>query len=311
MGERAGEAGMRVPATEQGGTLISTIRRRMPYFNPALRRIAEFTVQFPNRVKSMHISDLADNCEVSQSTITRFVKEIGVRSFQDMKIAIATELSQAPVETPEDGDQARVYEDITESDDHETVIRKIHFRLTDTLNETLVQIDPAVIKAAVDAIENSQLLAFFAMGSSTLAVENGLTRFLRIGKKCLFFKDQGVQQISAVALDPTVTAIAISNSGRTQPVVRALETAHDLGARTICITSFPDSPLVKHADIAIFTPSTSVPLGRPEYHESMVSKIAQIMIVDILYSAFAVRNFSRSITKLQETNEYTKSTRFI
>ncbi len=257
----------------------------------------------------MHIADLAAKCSVSQSTITRFVREMNVRSFQELKILLAEELSRGASE-PETGEEEKlVYEDITERDDHRTIMKKIHYRLVDTLNETLVNLDEEVVKAAVDAIDKAEMLAFFAMGSSTLPVENALMRFLRIGKKCVFFKDLSVQQISAVTLDKRTAAIGISNSGRTRMVVGALETAHQMGAKTICITSFPGSPIAKVSDITIFTPSFSVPFGRAEYHESMVSKIAQIMVIDILYSAYAVRHYKTSIEKLEETNKFTKASR--
>ena len=257
----------------------------------------------------MHIADFARNCAVSQSTITRFVREMSVKGFQEFKILLAEELSRAAPEPEVPAEEKLVYEDITARDDHRAIMKKIHFRLVDTLNETLVHLDPDVIKAAVDAIDKADTLAFFAMGSSTLAVENALMRFLRIGKKCIFFKDLSIQQMSAVSLDKSVAAVGISNSGRTRMVVSALETARAVGATTIGITSFPDSPLAKAATIKIFTPFFSVPFGRPEYHESMVSKIAQIMVIDILYSAYAVRHYKTSIAKLEETNKFTKASR--
>jgi hypothetical protein len=80
---------------------------------------------------------------------------------------------------------------------------------------------------------------------------------MQAGKKCLLFRDQASQLAAAALLSPEDAAIAISYSGRTEPVVEALRMARGRGAHTIAITSFEDSPLVKHADIALFTPAAS------------------------------------------------------
>ena len=299
---------MRDPDTSPN--VLTAIRPRLPYLNPALRRIANYTLRNPNDVKSLTIGELAEKCEVSESTITRFVKELDIRSFPQLKILIAEDLSRAPpVERNEDS--KLVYEDITGSDNLDTITRKIHYRLQHTLDETFAQLVTEDIEKAVEAIQRCETLAFFAVGSSTLAVESGLMRFLRVGKKCLFFEEQNIQQMSAVALDERSTAIGISNSGRSQAVVRALDIAKRAGATTICITAFPTSPIAAFSDIKLITPTTTVPLGRPEYHESMTSKFAQIAVMDLLYSIFAVRNYEHSIEKLEETNRVTEDTRLI
>jgi DNA-binding MurR/RpiR family transcriptional regulator len=288
--------------------VLALIRRRMPYLNPALRRIAKYALQHPTAVKSLTIGELAEKCEVSESTITRFVKDLDIRSFPELKILIAEDLSRAP--PIEETEQSKlVYEDITASDQLDTITQKIRYRLQHTLDETFAQLVASEVERAVQAIQSCETLAFFAVGSSTLAVDNGLMRFLRVGKKCFFFQEQNVQEMSAVALDSRSTAIGISNSGRSMAVVRALEMARKVGAATICITAFPYSPLASFADIKLITPTTTVPFGRPEYHESMTSKFAQIAVIDLLYSVYAVRNYEQSIEKLEETNRVIEGTR--
>jgi len=63
----------------------------------------------------------------------------------------------------------------------------------------------------------------------------------------------------------------------------------------MCITSFPDSPIVRHADIRLFTPTVTGVVGPAEYHESMVSKIAQLQVIDVLYSLYAVRTLAAQL----------------
>lgn len=289
--------------------LLARLRWKSGYMNPALRRIAERVLRAPEEVKSISIKDLAIQCEVSESTVTRFVREIEVPSFQHFKILIAEELSQAgSVVSDEPG--YHVYEDITGDDDTNSVLSKVAARYALTATDTRTGLSAEQLERAVTAIEDADVMAFYAMGSSLLCVENALLRFMRVGKRCLFYRDLGVRQIGTSTLGPQSLAIAISNSGRTISTVDSLKEARAQGATTVAITSFPESPLVRHADISLFTPTVSGIVGGAEYNESMMSKIAQLQVIDVLYSLYAVRNFGSAIAGLERTSDVTALTRY-
>lgn len=294
---------------EQTSGILSRIRYMSAYLNPALRRIAEQVLRKPDKVKSMSIKELATICEVSESTVTRFVREIDVKSFQQFKILIAEELSQSQAVDAPSTDR-HVYEDIAETDDTNAVISKVSARYAMTVQDTMTGSNAGRFEAAVKAIEQAETLSFFAMGSSMICVENALMRFMRVGKSCQFFRDLGVRQISTAALGPNSLAIGVSNSGRTISTVDALKSAKEQGASTLCITSFTDSPIVKHSDLKLFTPTVTGATGAADYHESMVSKIAQLQVIDILYSIYAVRNFGSAMEGLEKTSNVTSATRY-
>lgn len=289
--------------------ILSRIRYLSGYMNPALRRIADRVMQAPDDVKSISIKDLAIQCEVSESTVTRFVREINVPSFQHFKILIAEELSQGISNSAQKIDR-HVYEDITEDDDSASVLSKVTARYSMTISDTLAALSPMELDKAVAAIEAADVIAFFAMGASLLCVENAILRFMRVGKRCIFFRDLGIRQVSISTLGPKSLAVGVSNSGRTIATVDSLQQAKSLGATTMALTSFPDSPIVRHADICIFTPTVTGVRGPAEYNESMVSKIAQLQVIDVLYSLYAVRNFGRAIEGLERTSDVTALTRY-
>lgn len=295
------------PEQKQG--LIPRIRWMSGYMNPALRRIAERILAAPEDIKTISIKDLATQCEVSESTVTRFVREISVPSFQQFKVLIAEELSQGSSRGSV-AVERHVYEDITENDDAASVLSKVSARYALTVSDTMAGLAEGEILKAVSAIEKADVIAFYAMGASLLCVENALLRFMRVGKKCLFFRDLGIRQISVSTLGKGSVAVGISNSGRTISTVDSLEEARKQGATTICVTSFPDSPIVRHSDIKLFTPTVTGIGGSADYDESMVSKIAQLQVIDVLYSLYAVRNFGSAIEGLAKTAEVTSLTRY-
>jgi N-acetylmuramic acid 6-phosphate etherase len=87
-------------------------------------------------------------------------------------------------------------------------------------------------------------------------------------------------------LGPGDAVVAISASGYTPFVLGCLNTAHEVGARTIAITCAPNSPLAEGAEIAI------VPEVGPEViagSTRMKGGVAQKMILHLLSTTVMVR----------------------
>lgn len=280
--------------------VLDQIYKKMPYLNPALRRIADFIVEHPDQCKTMAIKQLAAACDVAEATVTRFVKEIDFKSYQELKIAIAEALSSNNgADIP--AEERFIYEGISRTDSNQTIIEKVVYRNMQTLTDTKQRLNVAELTRAVKAIEKANTLIFCCMGSSGVAAEGGVMRFTRAGKKCLLFRDQSIQLMTAAIAGRHDVVIGISNSGRSTPVVECLKMAQANGAQTIGITSFEDSPLVKYADILLFTPTQSPPPGLDLYGEATTSVSAQILVIDILYACFAAKHFDQTLHYLEET----------
>jgi len=290
----------------QAGTesfnIIDLISKEQPYLNPALRRIAEYILEHPHQAKTLTIHELAAACQVAESSVSRFVKIIGLKSYQDLKIAIAETLTAKSLPEYEIPlEEKYVFEGITRSDNESAIVEKVMNRNIQTLIDTKQRINFNHVTKAVDAIDKANVLVFCCMGSSGLAAEEAVMRFTRAGKKCLLFRDQSIQLMTAAIVGKEDVVFGISNSGRSTPVVECLNLAQSRGAATIAITSFEDSPLVSYADIALFTSTKSSPLAYGLFRESMTSKMAQVLVIDILYAIYAARHFDQTLRYLEET----------
>lgn len=280
--------------------VIEHIYKQAPYLNPALRRVAEYIVEHPDQCKTLTIQQLATACGVAESTVTRFVREIDFKSYQDLKIALAETLSAS--DGADVAAQERyIYEGILETDSIQTIIDKIVQRNIQTLMDAKQRLNLAELDRAVAALAQANLVVFSCMGSSGVAGEEGVMRFTRAGKKCLLFRDQSIQAMTTAILGEGDLVIGISNSGRSTPVIECLKLAQSRGARTICITSFEDAPIVKYADIALFTPTKSPPPGLDLYGEATTSVGAQILVLDVIYAGYAVQNIEKTLEFLEET----------
>jgi RpiR family carbohydrate utilization transcriptional regulator len=279
------------PQTAKTQNVLDLIYKRLPYLNPALRRIGEFILEHPEQCKTMTIKQLATACEVAEPIVSRFVRENDLSSYQGLKILIA------------DGGAAEkyFYEGISRTDSGETIIEKVMHRNIQTLTDTKLRLESAEVGRAVDVIENAGAIIFCCMGSSGVAAEEGVMRFIRAGKKCLLFRDQSIQLMTAAIVKPDDVLIGISNSGRSAPIVGALQLAQSNGVPTIAITSFEDAPITQYADVSLFTPTKAPPPGLDLYGEATTSVSAQILIIDVLYACFAVRNFDQTLEFLEKT----------
>lgn len=280
--------------------VIEHIYKQAPYLNPALRRVAEYVLEHPDQCKTLTIQQLATACGVADSTVTRFVREIDFKSYQELKIALAEALSST--EGGEAATQERyVYEGILRTDAIPTIVDKVVQRNIQTLADTRQRLNLAELERAVVALAQADVVVFSCMGSSGVAGEEGVMRFTRAGKKCLLFRDQSIQLMTTAILGERDLVIGISNSGRSTPVIECLKLAQSRGAKTICITSFEDAPLVKYADIALFTPTKSPPPGLDLYGEATTSVSAQILVLDVIYAGYAVQNIDKTLEFLEET----------
>ncbi len=287
--------------------IVLLIRQHMGYLNPALKRIATYILENLEQCKTITTKALASTCEVAESTVTRFVREIGFSSFQEFKISIAEYLTQNQMSAIEDPEQ--VYEDLHQGDTLQDIVDKLVYRNTLALTDTQKTIHFEALEQAVELIEQAETLIFCCQGFSTVAGKEAMIRFIRAGKKGLLCEDESVQLMLSSICTPKDVVIGISNTGRTTKVVDAIKTAHSNGCPTIAITSFEDSPLVKAADVALFTPTKSKGATGITW-ESASAKTAQVLIIDILCACYTLRHYRQARKSMEETYCAIKNTRY-
>jgi RpiR family carbohydrate utilization transcriptional regulator len=279
---------------ESKDVFLLRLRGLIPSLNPKLRRIAEYILAYPQDVKYRRIGELADACDVADSTVTRFVKAVDLKSFQELKILMAGVTSGA-----EGGQEEFVYDDVTKGDSLESIVEKIAYINVKTLQDTKKIIDVREVERAASAIETARRIDIYGAGGSFVAAENARLRFYRIGMRCQIYNDPNQQAVSASLLAPKDVAIGICNSGRTVSTVNALKKAKESGATTIAITSYAQTPITRHSDITLFTSTRDSAF----FQESLVSRIAQMLIIDVIYARLAVKSFATSVKLIEKSAE--------
>ncbi|MBE0487635.1 MAG: MurR/RpiR family transcriptional regulator [Halomonas sp.] len=71
--------------TARKPSFVTLIKSALPNLHPTERRLAEFILDFPGELASYNASELAGLANVSNATVTRFIKKLGYRSYEEAR----------------------------------------------------------------------------------------------------------------------------------------------------------------------------------------------------------------------------------
>lgn len=261
--------------------IVSRLQRVEHELSPAERRVAETVRQDFEAATRLTIAELARKAGVSQPSVTRFCRSVGSRSFSEFKIQLATTLTVAAAYLKSD----RIF-----GDDVGQLARAVMTGAANAIREGLDQLDTAKLRDAIEALSSARRIDIYGQGSGSAAIaEDAKLRLFRLGIPVAAYSDGHQQRMSAATLKPGDAAFAISNSGRTKPVIEAVEIARSFGAVTLALTR-PGTPLAAAADIVITVTVPEVDdILRPS-----ASRYAHMAIVDVIANGVADRMGTRS-----------------
>lgn len=298
--EYAGGSGIVLLRGEHGLGIQSTIEASARSFTPSLRRIADTIRENPTIVLDSSISDLASNCQTSVASVVRFCRALGLSGYAQLRMTLATELGK---EAAQFGQGITLGAEIARSDTLQEMASKVASLEMLAIDETVSSMDFATLERVVAALDASQRILLFGIGASQFVAQDLHHKLMRIGRNAFLLSDAH-EAWSAALLSPERTvAIGFSHSGATRETLRFLEIAHENGALTVAVTSSAESPIARSADERLITHARESSLRAG----AMVSRIAQLVIVDCLFLGIARLSYEDTIVALQRTHDVTHS----
>lgn len=276
---------------------LARIRAMLDMLAPGARRIADYVLERPEDVLKMSVTELSEATQASEGSVVNFCQRLGLSGFQQLKLSLAQAIVR-PVQF--------IHEDLEIGDDANIVCRKIFHSGIQALQDTLSVLDPAALARAVDTLRAARRIEVYGIGSSAPIADDAHYRMLRIGLDAKAVTDSHVQAISASRTDPGVAVLTISHSGATHETVMSTKLAKAAGAQTVVITNYARSPIQTHADVVLFTMARETKFRT----EAMMSRIAQLCVVDALIAALALADHDRATETLRSTFDTLSSKRF-
>ena len=277
---------------ESHGTLRTAIRLSRPNMRAAEQRVADIVLDNWEECADMTLIQLSQMAGVSETTTIRFCRDLGFQGYTQFRITMAKEQSDSvPREDVE------LY--IDEETSLEEIPQKVFARSIQAFNDSRTAFSQKDYMAALQAIEQAENIYFFAVANSASVADDAMNKLIRIGKKCCAISDIHIQTMVANTLCGSDLAIGISHSGHTKHVINAILLAKRAGAKTMCITGNPQSPLARIVDICLYSAGVEMDFES----ETMVSRLSQLALIDMIYLGMICSDYDNKTRLLARQNE--------
>lgn len=254
---------------------LASLRSLGGHMTPALRKIADYVQENPEKLLYQTVVEVADGSGSSEASVIRFCRDLGFSGFQEFKLALASDLAASPVGLgPQDNPQTP-----------EEALEYVVHHCKQALEDTCRLVDLKLVNKAVDLILQAQRIDIYGVGASGVTAQDFAYKFMRLGYPTQGHPDAHMAAMAAATLDKKSLAIGITRSGTTIDTVKAMEIAKRSGAPTIVITQRTKSPVARFADVVLVTSVAETPLTGG----SVTAKMGQLLVLDLLYTLVALR----------------------
>jgi len=267
--------------------------------NPTEKKIADYLLNNIEEVFTLSIQELAEKTGVSEAAWVRFCKLLGYSGLKDFKKAYV--MNGLAREKSEAGEEEQLYTDIKGYTSIESIIDNVSLLNGRAISDTQKILDANSVKEAIDVLSKAGKILFLGVGASGLVAQDAAYKFVRIGKNAIAPTDFHMQLTHTYLLGENDVAVIISYSGRTKEMIECLEIAKELGCTVISITKYGKNPIASKADITLF-------ISTPEIEKrsgAMGSRIAQLTVIDILFTGVANKEYENVKDLLTRTSQYT------
>jgi len=258
-------------------SLFTDIRTKYNTLSPAQKQIADFVLNNYEQVILLSISDLAEKCNTSETTIVRFLRKLGFNSYQVFRVRMAQEVSEQSVQG--------IYEEITKEDSLEQVREKVILSTINSLRDLNQLVSNELLETVTELLVNSKRVFFCGVGASGAIAMDGFHKFLRLGMDASVFTDTHLMNIACAHARKDTTVFVVTHSGESRDILEAVKLAKEKNAKIVALTSYPHSSVSKLSDAVLLSSANETRFRS----DAMVSRILQLVIIDTLYVALVLK----------------------
>jgi RpiR family carbohydrate utilization transcriptional regulator len=255
--------------------MLMQIKDLTPDLSRAEQRVARWVVQHPRQASRSTLASIAAECDVSEPTVIRFCRHIGLEGFRDFTIRLTEDLSR-PV--------SNVHNDVNLDDTVSDAVTKVMDASIRSLIDMRSMTSALPVQEAVAALRSARQIAFAGLGASGHVAADACQKFFRLG-------------IPSTSLTNTPDLLQFSGIAEGADVL-IIGLARQRGATVIALTN-RGSKLATLATILFpceFVEDSSV-------YTPMSSRLAHLALLDALQVALALDMGESAIEKLRGTRD--------
>lgn len=264
------------------GQWIGSIQARCGDLAASEAKVVALLLADPLFVGASTTAQVAARAGVSPPSVVRAARAIGFTGFTELKIEIARARGTTRFFAPPEVLAA----DATSATVLETSVRAG----TDALTALGGAIDLSALDEAVRSIQSARQVVAFGAGPSATVAADAVFRLRAVGVVTVGIPDHLSAMIATRLLGPGDVVIAVSSTGRTASTLAIADAASSAGAALIAITNQYGTPLATLADVALVVGGAPLPAQMA----AAGSRLAQLVVIDALVAALALRDPARS-----------------
>lgn len=276
-------------------TLLTELRDSEAKRSKSAHKLIDYILRDPAAVVSMSIATLAGEVGVSEPTVNRFCTGLGLKGFPDFKLTLAGEIAR---------NRPNITRDIELSDSTSHIVSKIFESTRASLTDTQNNIDIAAIERVVATLEAARSIVLCGLGASSSVALDAQHKLLRFDIPVIAHTDMINQRMTAASLNNQDCLVCISYTGKTIAMIDVAKLGKQSGAKIIGITA-PSSALAKQCDLVLGVSSGE----NTELYTPMTSRIAQLVLIDVLATRLAINQGAKFSKRLQRVKQSLVSTR--
>ena len=266
----------------------------------AEKKVADYFMNNVENVFNKPIAQLAQEAGVSKVAWVRFCKDIGYDGLKDLKKALFTQMREKTDEPVADP-----FSDVRDVTDTNSLIEGIKYNSIRAIQDTAEMLDPESLEKAAQALLQARSVRIFGVGASGMVGNDLHSKLMRINKNSYFATDHHTQLTYAASMTPQDVAVLISMSGTTSEILEVLSLVKRCGTPSIALTKYSKTPLALNADTVLYISSQEITMRSG----AMSSRLAQLMVIDALFTAVAHMDYDSIAVNLEKSHETIQSHR--
>lgn len=257
------------------------------------RVVSDYLLSHQGEAMELSIHQLAEKTFASPSTVIRMCQRIGFAGYKEFRKAVTCEVAVRRM-NPD-----RELWEISRSDSLDDIVDKVTHKNILSLEGCKSFLDTDTLQACVELVQNAKTVLLFGQGASLYAVRELNLRLLRLNKPCMVNDDWHAQLLQAENASRDDAAVVVSSSGETAEVVACAKALRERGTPIIAITcqAAASSSVAELSDYRLYTTGGEA----PQRGGTMSSRISQLNIIDILFTAYANSGYDLCLSQLPRT----------
>lgn len=254
--------------------------------------IARYIRAHAEEVVGMNVRQVAEATYTSPSSVIRVCRAIGFYGYKEFRQALTMEVAAFGHEP------VHKETEISREDSVAQVMEKVTDRNMQSLADTRRLLSEETVEQCVALLWQAHNILLFGIGASLCVARDAYLKFLRLNKPCILNDDWHSQLLQARNASPADVAIIFSYSGQTVEMIQCMKELKKSGTPCIAITRYSPSPVAQLADYKLYT-AANESLFRSG---AMSSRLAQLNVVDILFTVLANSDTNSFLEQLTRTH---------